>query len=61
MLSQDEASALTEMLAAHEEATTNQVVVVTLPDLQGYPIENSVISSGATGALVRKAKITAHC
>ncbi|WP_417547538.1 TPM domain-containing protein [Marinobacter segnicrescens] len=39
MLSQDEASALTEMLAAHEEATTNQVVVVTLPDLQGYPIE----------------------
>ncbi|MGM0570533.1 TPM domain-containing protein [Marinobacter sp.] len=39
MLSPDDESALTELLAAHEEATTNQVVVVTLPDLQGYEIE----------------------
>lgn len=30
---------LTAALAAHEEATRDQVVVVTLPDLQGYPIE----------------------
>lgn len=30
---------LTQQLAAHENASTNQVVVVTLPDLQGYPIE----------------------
>lgn len=28
-----------ELLAAHEQATSNQVVVVTLPDLQGYSIE----------------------
>ncbi|MFC4257814.1 TPM domain-containing protein [Marinobacter lacisalsi] len=40
MLSGDAESRLTNMLAAHEEATTNQVVVVTLPDLQGYPIED---------------------
>lgn len=40
MLSTDAESRLTTMLAAHEEATTNQVVVVTLADLQGYPIED---------------------
>lgn len=32
-------SRLTAMLEAHEQSTTEQVVVVTLPDLQGYPIE----------------------
>lgn len=32
-------SRLTQMLQAHEQATTEQVVVVTLPDLQGYAIE----------------------
>lgn len=31
---------LTAMLQAHEQATTEQVVVVTLPDLQGYAIED---------------------
>ena len=31
---------LTEMLAAHEQATTNQVVVVTLNNLQGQVIED---------------------
>lgn len=31
-------SRLTRMLAAHEKATTEQVVVVTVPDLQGYSI-----------------------
>jgi uncharacterized protein len=31
---------LTEMLAAHEKATTNQVVVVTLNNLQGQVIED---------------------
>jgi uncharacterized protein len=30
---------LTQQLAAHEQATTNQIVVVTLPTLQGYTIE----------------------
>jgi len=32
-------NALTGKLEAHENATTNQVVVVTLPSLQGYAIE----------------------
>lgn len=32
-------SRLTRMLAAHEKATSDQLVVVTLADLQGYPIE----------------------
>lgn len=31
---------LGRMLEAHEQATTEQVVVVTLPDLQGYAIED---------------------
>ena len=31
---------LTEMLATHEQATTNQVVVVTLNNLQGQVIED---------------------
>lgn len=30
---------LARTLQAHEEATTDQIVVVTLPGLQGYPIE----------------------
>jgi uncharacterized protein len=34
------ADALTRQLADHEAATTNQVVVVTLPDLKGYSIED---------------------
>lgn len=32
-------SQLSRMLAAHEQATTEQVVVVTVPNLQGLPIE----------------------
>lgn len=31
---------LTQMLQAHEEASTEQLVVVTVPNLQGYPIED---------------------
>ena len=31
---------LSQMLEAHEQSTTEQVVVVTLPDLQGYAIED---------------------
>lgn len=40
MLSQEVETRLTGMLEAHEQASTEQVVVVTLPDLQGYPIED---------------------
>lgn len=37
---------LTSMLAAHEQATTEQVVVVTLPDLQGRSIEEIGLQLG---------------
>lgn len=40
MLSPEVETRLTQMLQAHEQASTEQVVVVTLPDLQGYPIED---------------------
>lgn len=39
MLSPEVETRLTQMLQAHEQASTEQVVVVTLPDLQGFPIE----------------------
>ncbi len=38
MLDEQTESRITQMLASHEQATTEQVVVVTLNDLQGYPI-----------------------
>ncbi len=40
VLSSSTQSDLTDMLAAHERATGEQVVVVTLKSLQGYPIED---------------------
>lgn len=40
MLSPEVETRLTQMLQAHEQASTEQVVVVTLPDLQGFPIED---------------------
>jgi len=40
MLSPATESRITQMLQAHEQATTEQVVVVTVPDLQGYAIED---------------------
>ncbi|MBL3825021.1 MULTISPECIES: TPM domain-containing protein [Marinobacter] len=40
MLSPEVESRLSQMLQAHEQASTEQVVVVTLPNLQGYPIED---------------------
>ncbi|MDR5897586.1 TPM domain-containing protein [Halomonas vilamensis] len=40
MLSPEVETRLTQMLEAHEDASTEQVVVVTLPNLQGYPIED---------------------
>lgn len=39
MLDSNTESELTQLLTAHEDATTNQVVVVTQDDLQGYTIE----------------------
>jgi len=40
MLSPEVEARLSQMLQAHEQASTEQVVVVTLPDLQGFPIED---------------------
>lgn len=40
MLSPEAEARLTQMLQAHEQASTEQVVVVTLPNLQGFPIED---------------------
>lgn len=40
MLSPEAEARLSQMLQAHEQASTEQVVVVTLPDLQGFPIED---------------------
>lgn len=37
---------ITQMLAAHEQATTEQVVVVTVPDLQGQSIEEYGLELG---------------
>ena len=40
MLSPQVEARLSQMLQAHEQASTEQVVVVTVPNLQGYPIED---------------------
>ena len=48
--------ALTEQLAAHEQATTNQVVVVTLPNLQGYTIEEFGYQLGRYWGIGQKGK-----
>lgn len=39
---------ITQMLAAHEQATSEQVVVVTVPDLQGRSIEEYGVDLGRT-------------
>lgn len=43
-----------EKLAAHEAATTNQVVVVTLPDLGGYAIEERALDLARAWKLGQK-------
>jgi len=40
VLDQGTAQRLTDQLARYEAKTSTQIVVVTLPDLQGYPIED---------------------
>ena len=52
---------LTSMLAAHEQATGEQVVVVTVPDLGGRSIEEFGLSWVAPGVSGRRARTTAHC
>lgn len=45
---------LTSMLAAHEEATSEQVVVVTVPDLQGQGIEEFGVQLGREWGIGQK-------
>ncbi|HEX5055680.1 MAG TPA: TPM domain-containing protein [Gammaproteobacteria bacterium] len=56
MLSPATEQALTEQLAALEQATTNQLVVVTLPDLQGYTIEDFGYQLGRHWGIGQKGK-----
>jgi uncharacterized protein len=56
ILDQNTISQLTATLAGYEQSTTNQVVVVTLPDLQGYPIEDWGIALGRGWGIGQKGK-----
>ena len=56
VLSASTQSELTDMLAAHERATGEQVVVVTLPSLQGYTIEDFGYQLGRHWGIGQKAK-----
>src|SRR5690606_41988586 len=49
MLSPQTEARLNQMLAAHEQATTNQLVVATLPNLQSYDIAAYGYPLGPTG------------
>jgi uncharacterized protein len=49
-------AALTDMLAQHERETGNQVVVVTLKDLQGYTIEDFGYQLGRKWGIGQKGK-----
>src|SRR5208282_4771954 len=51
-------SELSDMLATHEGATGEQVVVVTLPSLQGYSIEDFGYQLGRTWGIGQKDKNT---
>jgi uncharacterized protein len=51
-------SELTSMLARHEQATGEQVVVVTLPSLQGYTIEDFGYQLGRNWGIGQKDKNT---
>jgi uncharacterized protein len=56
ILSPAEEQALTQALAAHEQATTNQVVVATIKDLQGYDIQDFAYQLGRHWGIGQKGK-----
>lgn len=56
LLSSSQEQALTKLLQEHEEKTTNQVVVVTLPSLQGYTIEEYGYQLGRHWGIGQKGK-----
>ncbi len=56
ILSLDTERELTELLKNHENATTNQVVVVTVPSLQGYSIERYGVELGRQWGIGQEGK-----
>jgi uncharacterized protein len=56
VLSTATVDAISAKLQGYEAATTNQVVVVTLPDLKGYPIEDWGLALGRGWGLGQKGK-----
>lgn len=56
MLSGQTVSQVSASLEAHEQATTNQVVVVTVPDLGGYAIEEYGYQLGRHWSIGQKGK-----
>ena len=56
MLSTGARQTLTELVLGHENATGDQVVVVTLPNLQGYSIENYGYQLGRFWGIGQKGK-----
>jgi uncharacterized protein len=56
MIDSDSKERLSQMLRAHEELTTEQVVVVTLPDLQGSTIEDYGYQLGRFWGIGQKGK-----
>jgi uncharacterized protein len=58
LLSAAERERLTAQLAAHEQATGQQVVVVTLRSLQGYPVEDFGYRLGRAWGIGEKGKNT---
>lgn len=56
LLSPDAIQQLDRMLAEQETATTNQVVVVTIPSLNGYPIEDYGYQLGRHWQIGQKGK-----
>ncbi|MGA8258579.1 MAG: TPM domain-containing protein [Arenicellales bacterium] len=56
MLSQQARQELSTLILAHQRATTDQVVVVTLPDLQGYAIEDYGYQLGRHWGIGQKGK-----
>lgn len=56
MLSAATEQELTQLILAHERATSNQVVVVTLPNLDGYAIEDYGYQLGRAWGIGQKGK-----
>ena len=56
LLSPEQETELSQMLELHEQATTNQVVVVTLPSLQGVTIEDYGYQLGRHWGIGREGK-----